>query len=323
MITRTLSFLLITLFMTACTLFDPEANLRSEQTLWDDAQGHMDGGRYQEAITALEELDRRFPFGQYSEGAQLDLIYAYFQSSNFELARLTADRFIRLNPSHPEADYAQYMKGLSSYASNDSMIARYLPGDETGRDIGGAREAIVDFNILLERYPDSEFAEDATLRLIYVRNQLAEYEINVSRFYVRRGAYLAAANRARQVVERYPSTPAVIDALIVMHLSYEALGLTQESQDALYVLSQNYPEYVTGTRGDQQLAPGTLFDPGDRLTATLTLGFLGRSGDLADRLAAFSEKRRADTSRRPQATLRPAEDAPEFKAPRAGDEVFF
>ena len=93
---------------------------------------------------------------------------------------LIADRFIRLNPDHPEADYAQYMKGLSSYASNDSMVSRYLPGDETGRDIGGARDAIDDFKQLLERYPDSEFAEDATLRLIYVRNQLAEYEVNGS-----------------------------------------------------------------------------------------------------------------------------------------------
>ena len=98
----------------------------------------MDGSRYLEAITSLEELDRRFPFGQYADGTQLDLVYAYFKSSKYELARLTADRFIRLNPDHPEADYAQYMKGLSSYASNDSMVSRYLPGDETGRDIGGA-----------------------------------------------------------------------------------------------------------------------------------------------------------------------------------------
>jgi len=222
------------------------------------------------------------------------------------MARLTADRFIRLNPEHPEADYAQYMKGLSSYASNDSMVARYLPGDETGRDIGGARDAIDDFTTLLQRYPESEFAEDATLRLIYVRNQLAEYEVNVSRYYIRRGAYLAAANRSRQVVEGYPSTPAVIDALIVMHLSYEALGLPQESQDALFVLSKNYPEYVTGERGNQRLAPGVLYQEGE-----------------TDRLAAFSEQRRLDTSRRPQATLRPGEDAPSIDAPRVVDEVFF
>ena len=323
MITRTFSFLLIATLLTACTLFDPEANLKSERQLWEEAQGHMDGGRYLEAITGLEELDRRFPFGQYADGTQLDLVYAYFNSSKHDMARLTADRFIRLNPEHPEADYAQYMKGLSSYASNNSMVARYLPGDETGRDIGGARDAIADFTTLLERYPNSEFAEDATLRLIYVRNQLAEYEVNVSRYYIRRGAYLAAANRARQVVEGYPSTPAVIDALIVMHLSYEALGLPQESQDALFVLSENYPEYVAGERGNQRLAPGVLYQAGETLTSILTLGFLGSAGDLADRLAAFSESRRLDTSRRPQATLRPAEDAPSIDAPRVVDEVFF
>jgi hypothetical protein len=115
----------------------------------------------------------------------------------------------------------------------------------------------------------------------------------------------------------------VIAALIVMHLSFEALGLPQESQDALFVLSENYPQYVVGERGDQRLAPGVLYEEGETLTSILTLGFLGSSGDLADRLAAFSQSRRLDTSRRPQATLRPAEDAPSIDAPRVVDEVFF
>lgn len=145
MITRTLTVLLLSTLLASCSLFDPDANLKSEKVLWEEGQGHIRGGRFLEAITNLEELDRRFPFGAYSDGTQLDLVYSYFRAQRYELARLTADRFIRLNPDHPEADYAQYMKGLSSYASNDSMIARYLPGDETGRDIGGAREAVNDF----------------------------------------------------------------------------------------------------------------------------------------------------------------------------------
>ena len=323
MITRTLSFLLISIVLTACSVFDPEANLKSEKQLWETAQMHMDGRRYLDTITALEELDRRFPFGQYADGTQLNLIYAYFKSLKFDLARLTADRFIRLNPDHPQAAYAQYMKGLSSYASNNSIISRYLPGDETGRDLGGARDAINDFTQLLERYPDSEFAEDATLRLIYVRNQLAEYEVNVSRYYIRRGAYLAAANRARQVVEGYPSTPAVIDALIIMYLAYEALGLPQESQDALFVLSKNYPQYVAGDRGDQRLAPGVLYDEGETLAGILTFGFLGSTSDLADRLSAFSESRRQDASRRPSATLRPAEGAPTIDKSGVVTDVYF
>ena len=323
MITRTLSFLLISIVLTACSVFDPEANLKSEKQLWETAQMHMDGRRYLDTITALEELDRRFPFGQYADGTQLNLIYSYFKTSKFDLARLTADRFIRLNPDHPQAAYAQYMKGLSSYASNNSIVSRYLPGDETGRDLGGARDAINDFTQLLERYPDSEFAEDATLRLIYVRNQLAEYEVNVSRYYIRRGAYLAAANRARQVVEGYPSTPAVIDALISMYLAYEALGLPQESQDALFVLSKNYPQYVAGDRGYQRLAPGVLYDEGETLAGILTFGFLGSAPDLADRLATFSELRRQDASRRPLATLRPAEGAPTIDKPSVVTDVFF
>ena len=323
MITRTLSFLLVSIVLTACSVFDPEANLKSEKQLWETAQMHMDGRRYLDTITALEELDRRFPFGQYADGTQLNLIYAYFKSSKFDLARLTADRFIRLNPDHSQAAYAQYMKGLSSYASNNSIISRYLPGDETGRDLGGARDAINDFTQLLERYPDSEFTEDATLRLIYVRNQLAEYEVNVSRYYIQRGAYLAAANRARQVVEGYPSTPAVIDGLIIMYLAYEALGLPQESQDALFVLSKNYPQYVTGDRGDQRLAPGVLYDEGETLAGILTFGFLGSTSDLADRLSAFSESRRQDASRRPSATLRPAEGAPTIDKSGVVTDVYF
>jgi hypothetical protein len=115
----------------------------------------------------------------------------------------------------------------------------------------------------------------------------------------------------------------VIDALIVIHLAFEALGLPQESQDALYVLSENYPEYVAGERGNQRLAAGVLYEEGETLTSILTLGFMGSGGDLADRLAAFSQSRRLDTSRRPQATLRPAEDAPAIDAPRVVDEVFF
>ncbi len=323
MITRTLSFLLISILMTACSLLEPQSNLKNERQLWDEAQKHLDGVRYLEAITSLEMLDRRFPFGQHSDGTRLDLIYAYFKVSKYELSRLTADRFVRLNPDHPETDYAQYMKGLSSYASNDSMVSRYLPGDETGRDIGGARVAIEDFKLLLERYPDSEFSEDATLRLIYIRNQLAEYEVNVSRYYIRRGAYLAAANRARQVVEGYPSTPAVIDALIVMHLAYEALGLPGESQDALFVLSKNYPKYVTGERSDQRLATGVLYEEGETLTSILTLGFMGSAGSLADRLATFGKARRTDSSRRPQATLRSADNPRTIDAPRVVDDVFF
>ena len=322
MITRTLTVLLLSTLLASCSLFDPDANLKSEKVLWEEGQGHIRGGRFLEAITNLEELDRRFPFGAYSDGTQLDLVYSYFRAQRYELARLTADRFIRLNPDHPEADYAQYMKGLSSYASNDSMIARYLHGDETGRDIGGAREAVNDFLTLLERYPNSQFRDDATLRLIYVRNQLAEYELNVARYYVRRGAYVAAANRARQVIEGYPSTPAVIDALITMYLSYSALGLPEEAQDALTVLAENYPEYVAGDSGERRLASGVLADTGRGLTETLSLGFLGKSGDIADRLEAFTTTRRADTSRRPAATLRPNEDAP-IDAPRAINEVYF
>ena len=113
MITRTLSFLLISVVLTACSLFDPEANLKSERQLWEEAKGHMDGSRYLEAITSLEELDRRFPFGQYADGTQLDLVYAYFKSSKYEIARLHGSIYPPQS-DHPEADYAQYMKSLSS-----------------------------------------------------------------------------------------------------------------------------------------------------------------------------------------------------------------
>ena len=323
MITRTLNILLIATLLNGCSFFDPEKNLDGERELWEKSQGHLDGKRYLEAITLLEEMDRRFPFGRYAESAQLDLIYTYFKASKYDLSRLTADRFIRLNPLHPEADYAQYMKGLSRYASNESFFTRYLPGDETGRDIGDARNAISAFKTLLEKYPESQFSGDSTLRLIYVRNRLAEYEIHVARHYIRKGAYLAAANRARQVIESYPSTSAVIDALIIMYLSYEALGLPNEAQDALFVLSTNHPQYVAGPRHDQRLAPGILYSSDKMLTRILTLGLVKNRMDLASRLVGFSERRRNDMSQRLKTPLPTSDKRPATDAPRVVNEVFF
>ena len=215
----------------------------SEQRLYRDAQRYLRSGNYQQAIGQLELLEARFPFGRYAEQAQLELIYAHYNAYEHEAAVEAADRFIRLHPQHPNVDYAYYMKGLSAYTGNEDVFARFVPTDETLRDTSHAKEAFAEFAQLLARYPDSPYAADAKARMVSLRNLLARHEINVANYYFRRGAYLAAANRGRYVVENFQRTPAVPDGLAVMAQGYILLGMDDLAKDSINVLSMNYPEH--------------------------------------------------------------------------------
>jgi outer membrane protein assembly factor BamD len=148
-----------------------------------------------------------------------------------------------LHPQHPNVDYAYYMKGLSSFVEGQGLFERYMPTDLTKRDPGAARQSFADFSQLVTRYPDSMYAADARKRMIYLRNLLARYEVHVANYYFLRGAYLAAANRGRYVVENFQRTPAVPDALAVMVQAYKLLGMDDLANDALITLRSNYPTY--------------------------------------------------------------------------------
>jgi outer membrane protein assembly factor BamD len=235
---------LVTLLV-ACAGNDEETDLedRGERYIYNIIQKQLNNDSYIQAVENLQLLESRYPFGEYAEQAQLELIYAYYKSFDFEASAAAAERFIRLHPRHPDTDYAYYMKGLAKYSESQGLFDRFLPTDSTQRDLGSARQSFNDFAELLARYPDSEYAADAKARMIHMRNQLARYEIHVANYYFKRKAYLAAANRGRYVVENFQQTPAVADGLAVMVQAYQLLNLNELADTALQTLVENYPEH--------------------------------------------------------------------------------
>lgn len=214
-----------------------------EQQIYDQAQRYLNARNFDLATRALQALESRYPFGRYAEQAQLELIYAHFGGYEPEAAVEAADRFIRLHPQHPSVDYAYYMKGLATATSSEDFLSRFTPTDDTKRDTSYAKEAFAEFAQLVSRFPDSPYAADAKARMVYLRNLLARNEIHVANYYFRRGAYLAAANRGRYVVENFQRTPAVGDGLAVMAQGYLLLGMDDLAQDAIDTLVLNYPDH--------------------------------------------------------------------------------
>ena len=215
----------------------------TEQILYRSAQRRLRSGNYQLAISDLERLEARFPFGRYAEQAQLELIYAHHMSYDHEAADAAAGRFIRLHPQHPKVDYAYYIRGLAAFERNRSLFDRLGSADLSRRDVSAMRQAYANFAELLNRFPTSDYAQDARQRMVYLRNMLARSEVHVANFYMRRGAYIAAANRARYVVENYSQSDSVADALALLVEANWKLGLPDASNDALRVLALNYPDY--------------------------------------------------------------------------------
>ncbi len=221
---------------------DKYANSTEDQ-LYRNAQSSMRAASYRDAVDQLQALESRFPFGRYAEQAQLEIVYAHFMAYEFDQARASADRFIRLHPQHRDVDYAYYLKGLSAFEQDRGFFDTLMPTDPSKRDPGAARDSFADFGHLVARYPDSEYAIDARQRMIYLRNLLADSEVHIARYYMRREAYVAATNRGRYVVENFPQTPAVPDALAIMIEAYMRLGLEPVASDSLRVLVHNFPTY--------------------------------------------------------------------------------
>ena len=223
---------------------EPDLELEtSEQALYRRAQAGLRTGNYSQSITHLERLEARFPFGRYAEQAQLELIYANHMSRDLDAAEAAADRFIRLHPQHANVDYAYYMRGLVALGRGRAASGRFLRTDAAHRDVSNVRQAFLHFNEVATRFPASDYAKDAQQRMIHLRNVLAGSEVHIATYYLGRGAFVAAANRARHVVENYSRTPAVPDALAVLVEANWKLGLTDAADDALAVLALNFPDY--------------------------------------------------------------------------------
>lgn len=243
-----------------------------EQQLYEEALSAMEQDNYSLAVEKLQLLEARYPFGRYSEQAQLELIYAYFKTYEPESASAAADRFIRLHPNHENIDYAYYMKGLTAFEQDRSILTRFLPLDETQRDPGAARDSFGAFSTLVNRYPESEYAPDAQKRMQYLKNRLATHEIHVAAYYMKRGAWVAAANRGRYVVENFQETPAVPDALAIMGEAYTELRLTDLAEDAYQVLELNFPDYEIKT----------FKEPRSSLLNTASFGLFGEAEEPAE-----------------------------------------
>ncbi|WP_312913916.1 outer membrane protein assembly factor BamD [Stutzerimonas nitrititolerans] len=243
--------LLIAIFAltAACSSNETISENLGETELYQQAQADLDNKSYTSAITKLKTLESRYPFGRFAEQAQLELIYAYYRNMEPEAARSSAERFIRLHPQHPNVDYAYYLKGLASFDQDRGLLARFLPLDMTKRDPGAARDSFNEFAQLTTRYPNSRYAPDAKARMVYLRNLLAANEIHVAHYYLKRQAYVAAANRGRYVVENFQGTPSVGDGLAVMTEAYQRLKLDDLAASSLQTLTLNYPEHASLENG--------------------------------------------------------------------------
>jgi outer membrane protein assembly factor BamD len=241
---RRLLLLLAFLALAGCaSVTDPTKDWTPER-FYTEAKDRMGDGDWAAAIKHLETLEARYPYGRYAEQAQLEIAYAYYKDEEPALALAAADRFIRQHPTHPNVDYAYYLKGLVNFHGSRNFVYWLLgvEDDLSDRDPKGARDSYNAFRELVERFPNSRYAPDAAQRMAYLFDAQARYEVKVARFYFDRGAYIAAINRCKQALENYPRTPATEDALGIQAMAYKRMGMEGLLADTLRVLKRNFPE---------------------------------------------------------------------------------
>ncbi len=266
------------LLLGACGWFgnderDEFAGLTTEEQFYRRALEQLNSSNFRGSITTYQALESRFPFGRFAAQAQIEIVYAYYRNGDSEAARAAADRFIRLHPENENVDYAYYMKGLSSFTDDRGLINRFLPVDPTKRDPGRARESFTDFSQLLALYPDSPYAADARARMVFLRNNLAAYEIHVATYYLERRAYVAALRRGQYVVENFQGTPAVADGVAVMVECYLRLGLNDLADTSLVLLRENYPDHASIDNDGEFIIRTEITNPS--LLYTVSFGLVG------------------------------------------------
>ncbi len=238
------SVALFALLLAACSFIDkhdPTAGYSAEK-LYREAKEALDGGQYDLAIKRYETLESRFPYGRYSQQGQLEIAYAYYKQSEQASAVAATERFMKLHPNHPNVDYAYYLKGLVYFNEDLGLLGKISRQDRTERDPKAARESFDAFKELVQRYPQSKYTPDALARMKYLVNALASHEVHVARYYMKRGAYVAASNRAQYALRNYPQAPAQEDALLIMIQAYDVLGMHELRNDAERVLRKNFPD---------------------------------------------------------------------------------
>ncbi len=238
------------MLLSACSFFDkndPKSGWSAER-LYKEAKEALDGGQYDLAIKHYETLEARFPYGRYAQQAQLEIAYAYYKQNEQASAVAAADRYVKLHPNSANVDYAYYLKGLAFFNEDLGLFGKVARQDRTERDPKSARDSFDAFKDLAQRFPDSKYTPDALARMKFLVNALASHEMHVARYYMKRGAYVAAANRAQFALKNYPQAPAVRDALQVLVEAYDALGMPDLRNDADRVLRMNFPDAGTDAR---------------------------------------------------------------------------
>lgn len=244
-LTRILAVACLALFITGCSATPDEEDLTrgwSAEKIYSEAKDEQASKNFDRSNKLFEKLEARFPYGRYAQQAQLEIAYNYYKDMEPALALVAIDRFVKQNPTHPSMDYALYLRGLVAFNEAQGFMSQLARQDMSERDPKNAKESFESYRELVNRFPDSKYAQDAHLRMGYLIGALATHELHVARYYYKRGAYLAAANRGKLLIETYGNTKQVEGALGIMALAYDKLGMTQLRDDAKRTLFKNYPD---------------------------------------------------------------------------------
>ena len=237
-----LAVLLLALAAGCASTEDEETAGWSAQRLYGEAKDAMSNKDWARAVRYLEKLEARYPYGRFAQQAQLEIAYAHWKDSERASAVAAVDRFIKMYPNHANADYAWYLKGLINFNDLTGMLTQMATPDMSDRDPKSTRESFNAFKEVVTRFPNSRYAADAAARMRYLVNALAGHEVHVARYYMKRGAYLAAANRAQYAIQHYSQAPAVEEAVFVLVKAYDALGMNDLRDAADRVMRTNFPE---------------------------------------------------------------------------------
>jgi len=238
-----LAALILAAALAGCSLLkEDEHKDWSAEQFYKSAKEQLDQHNWESASKLYEQLESRYPYGRFAQQAQIEIAYAYYKQGETAQAIAAAEKFVKLHPNHPNVDYALYIKALSNFKEDMGPLGRYIKQDLAERDPKAARESFEGFKELVTRFPDSRYAEDSRHRMAYLIEALARHELQVARYYMSRGAYLAAANRAQDAITHFPNSPTRRDALEVMVEAYDRMGLKELRDDSKKVLARNYPE---------------------------------------------------------------------------------
>ena len=243
------TYLLVASFLQGCSFLDKM--LEEEDTtvgltaaqLYQEGKEFLNLEDFNNAIRYFEVLESRFPFGKYSTQAMLDLSYAYYASDQRDQSIVEVNRFIRLYPNHPEVSYAYYLRALANFDKDANVLTRFFGYDPSRYDVTALKESFNDFSIVVNKYPNTKYAEDSLNRLVYIRNQIARSELYIAEYYNKRSAHVAAIERIKYMLENYGGTPSTEKGLLILIDSYNSLNMRQLAFDTARVLKKNYPEY--------------------------------------------------------------------------------